>query len=65
MPLDESLFLALLTYKCPSCAGEISCRGSWIKSIRHFHCDRCGYRAPMTYDNKIKIFERHAARRQN
>jgi transposase-like protein len=59
MNLTAELYGVLLVFGCPHCARELTKNGSWFKSISRFVCAGCGREARITYEDKIRIYEKH------
>ena len=57
--LNKSLRQELVTVVCPNCGTLQQKMGSWLISIPAFLCPGCNQRVTMSYDQKLKIFERH------
>ncbi|MBZ9986764.1 hypothetical protein LB572_06615 [Mesorhizobium sp. BH1-1-5] len=59
MALSNRLFDQDLTFQCPRCHVLLVKKGSWIKSITSFKCERCQETVRLPYGDKLAIFERH------
>jgi transposase-like protein len=59
MKLSAKLNDLPLIFGCPHCAREQTKNGSWFKSVSRFLCVGCGHEARITYEDKIRIFEKH------
>ena len=64
MTLSCKLNDAMLTMTCPQCGHPCIRKGSSFKCVRTFKCAECGYAAPLTYVEKLKLFDMHVARDQ-
>ncbi|SFP98562.1 hypothetical protein SAMN03159463_05318 [Mesorhizobium sp. NFR06] len=64
MGLSKRLLDKDLTFKCPHCQATLVRKGSWIKSITWFTCDRCQQNLRLGYGEKLAIFERFREQRQ-
>ena len=60
MTLSCKLDDAMLTSTCCQCGHPCTRKGSWFKAVRTFKCAECGFAAPLTYSDKLKIFDKHA-----
>ncbi|KAA3450551.1 hypothetical protein C7I87_11150 [Mesorhizobium sp. SARCC-RB16n] len=49
-----------LTLQCPSCRAKLVRKGSWVKSVAIFTCERCGEKVRLSYSEKLEIFRRGA-----
>lgn len=59
MVLAQDLSDVALTFDCPNCSHPIVRKGSAIRTIAHFICDGCKAKVPLTYPQKLAIFELH------
>jgi hypothetical protein len=60
MTLSCKLDDALLTMTCRQCGHPCTRKGSWFKHVRTFKCAACGYATQITYDDKLRLFDKHA-----
>ncbi|SEF12650.1 hypothetical protein SAMN05444161_8804 [Rhizobiales bacterium GAS191] len=60
MPLSRYLRDVLLTFFCPQCGHTLKKRGSWFMAGHHFKCEGCQREVRLTYDDKARLFARHA-----
>jgi hypothetical protein len=60
MPLSDDLRDVPLTFHCPHCGYALIRKGRWFKSVSRVKCGGCRREIRMTYDNKIKVFAKHA-----
>jgi len=60
MTLSRKLNDVPLTLHCPHCNYALTKNGSWFKSCTRFKCAACGHGMRMTYDDKLRIFAKHA-----
>jgi transposase-like protein len=58
-PLATDLFRVSMTRNCPYCHHPLTRNGSWFSSIRQYHCASCKRVAPLTYADKVKLFDEH------
>ena len=49
-----------LTLQCKYCGHVRVKKGSWFLSAYRFKCEGCGREVPMTYSNKVALFNKHA-----
>jgi DNA-directed RNA polymerase subunit RPC12/RpoP len=56
MTLSATLNQAILTIRCPHCGHSFDKKGSWVKVVRQYACDRCHQRVIMGYDARLAIF---------
>jgi transposase-like protein len=59
MPISDELLDADLKFECPNCSCSIIKKGSWVKSISGFRCNKCGAKVRIGYPEKLAIFEKH------
>jgi len=60
MTLSRKLDDEMLTMLCCECAHPCIRKGSWFKNARRFKCPECGYTAQLTYDDKLRLYDKHA-----
>ena len=60
MTLSPKLSDVLLTFGCPYCGRALIRKGSWFKTAARFKCAGCQREARVTYEDKIRLFARHA-----
>jgi DNA-directed RNA polymerase subunit RPC12/RpoP len=60
MALSSLLLQVDLTLECKHCGHLITKKGSWFKVIHRFKCERCKRETPMTYSDKVALFNKHA-----
>lgn len=60
MVLSSLLLQVDLTFECKYCGHVTAKKGSWFKVIHRFKCERCKRETPMTYSDKIALFNKHA-----
>lgn len=60
MSLGTELDHSLLRYDCPQCGQAIEQRGSWFKSVARYVCAGCGGVIRMTYEVKLRLFDKAA-----
>ena len=65
MTLSPKLDNAMLTRTRPQCGHPCIRKGSWFKHVGRFKCAECGYATQLTYDDKLKIFDKHAKHLSN
>jgi predicted RNA-binding Zn-ribbon protein involved in translation (DUF1610 family) len=58
MGLPTHLSETLMTFECPKCGLALTRKGSWFRSASRFKCAGCGTETPITYDDKIRLFDR-------
>jgi DNA-directed RNA polymerase subunit RPC12/RpoP len=58
-PLSRDLYCVLMTRECPYCGHPLTREGSWFYSIRKYKCATCKREVPLTYRDKIRLFEKH------
>jgi transposase-like protein len=56
MTLSPVLNDTTFTLACPHCGHSFDKKGSWVKVVRHYTCDKCRTRVLMRYDTKVAIF---------
>ena len=59
MTLSSKLNDVLLTYPCPKCGHPLIKKGSHFKLVRTLKCATCGHAKHWTYDEKVKLFDKH------
>jgi len=62
MPLSSALSNVILTRLCPRCQHPLQKTGGWFQSVRRYRCEGCGAAVPLTYPDKVKLFDQHAAK---
>jgi hypothetical protein len=60
MPLSSLLRQAELTHECKHCGRSIMRLGSWFVVVHRFKCEGCNRDVPITYSDKIALFNKHA-----
>ena len=60
MTLSPKLNDVMLKMPCPQCGHPSIRKGSWFKVARTFKCAECGWATPLTYDDKLRLFDKHA-----
>lgn len=60
MALPMHLSEALIAIECPRCGFAQSKKVSWLKTAQLLKCPACGTETPVTYNAKIRLFERAA-----
>lgn len=60
MSLSANLFDVLLTFGCPHCGRALIKKGSWFKSAARFRCAGCQREVRIGYEDKIRLFAKHA-----
>jgi hypothetical protein len=64
MPLSSLLRQVDLTLECKYCGHSIIKKGSWFLVVHRFKCEGCNRQVPITYSDKIELFDKHARRSQ-
>jgi transposase-like protein len=59
MPLPRRLYDTLLTHTCPHCGHKNEKLGSYFWRMRQYHCPACEKAVPLTYEDKLKLFDQH------
>jgi hypothetical protein len=62
--VSTDLSETLMAIECPRCGFARSHKRSWIKSARLFKCRGCRTETPITYEDKLRLFERAAQKLQ-
>jgi hypothetical protein len=62
MTLSCKLDDAMLTMTCFRCGHPCTRKGSWFKHVRTFKCAACGYAPQLTYDDKLRIYDKRSTR---
>jgi len=62
MPLTAGLLGVLLPHTCPRCGHANERMGRAFKTVKHYLCGSCGEKVPMTYYDKLRLFEENAHR---
>jgi transposase-like protein len=60
MTLSTGLRDKLLTFNCPRCRHALAKNGAWFMAMPRFKCVGCGHTVPITYRDKLALFESHA-----
>jgi transposase-like protein len=60
MPLSPGLRDKLLSFNCPQCRHSLAKKGAWFMAMSRFKCGGCGHTVPITYGDKLALFESHA-----
>ena len=60
MVLPRLEYHDLLKHQCPECGHSKVKAPSWFRGIRSYRCEGCLNIVQMTYDMKLKLYERHA-----
>jgi transposase-like protein len=60
MPLSGSLRSVDLTFACPFCSHALVKSGGWFQTVAGFKCMGCQREIPLTYLNKVALFDKHA-----
>jgi hypothetical protein len=60
MSLSARLRHVDLTLECKYCGHLIIKQGDWFTVIHRFKCEGCNRETPMTYSDKIALFNKHA-----
>ena len=60
MALSSLLLQVDLTLECKYCGHSITKKGGWFKVIHRFTCERCKRETPMSYSDKVALFNKHA-----
>jgi hypothetical protein len=60
MTLASKLDDVLMTFDCPHCGMALIKKGRWFKFVGDFRCAGCQRGVRMTYDDKIRLFAKHA-----
>jgi ribosomal protein S27E len=60
MPLSPDLRDKLLTFNCPQCRHALAKKGAWFMAMSRIKCGGCGHTVPITYGDKLALFESHA-----
>ncbi|RWM24434.1 MAG: hypothetical protein E5X74_24140 [Mesorhizobium sp.] len=59
MTLSRDLSDKDLTFQCPSCSLTIVKKGSWVRTVSRFRCEKCLEEVRLPYGEKLAIFHRH------
>jgi hypothetical protein len=59
MTLAPGLRDKLLTFNCPQCRHALAKKGAWFMAVSRFKCGGCGCTVPITYVDKLVLFESH------
>ena len=62
MPLPPALHDTMLTHECPHCAKQLEKPGGYFLRIRQYHCRSCQQPVLLTYEDKLKLFDKHTRR---
>ena len=57
MPISEEMMDEYLEFQCPNCSHVMVKKGSWVKVISTFNCDRCDAKIRIGYLTKLALFE--------
>jgi hypothetical protein len=60
MTLSQGMSDHLMSLECRKCGLGLTKKGSWVRSARHFKCQGCGTETPITYEDKLRLFNRAA-----
>jgi hypothetical protein len=60
LPLSRDLYLTSMTRNCPLCGSPLTKPGRWFQASGGYTCGGCKQRLPMTYDDKVGLFEKYA-----
>jgi hypothetical protein len=60
MPLSSLLRQVELTLDCKHCGRSIMRKGSWFVVVHRFKCEGCNREVPITYSDKVALFNKHA-----
>jgi DNA-directed RNA polymerase subunit RPC12/RpoP len=60
MPLSPRLLDVDLTLECKYCGHTKTKRGEWFRVAHRFVCVRCKREVPITYSDKVALFNKHA-----
>ncbi len=60
MPLAAGLRDKVLILNCPHCGHALAKSGAWFAAVSWFKCDGCGGKAPLTYTDKMALYDAHA-----
>ena len=60
MPLPNGLRNKTLIFNCPNCNHPLAKNGAWFAAMAGFECVGCKRYVPMTYSDKLALFDRHA-----
>jgi hypothetical protein len=61
MPLSSLLRHVELTLECKHCGHPRTKKGDWFVVAHRFKCEGCGREVPLTYSDKVALFNKHAA----
>jgi hypothetical protein len=59
LTLSRALYLTSMTRQCPLCGIPLTKAGSWFQSSGGYTCAGCKQRVQMTYDDKLRLFDKH------
>ena len=60
MPLSTELYEVVLAHTCPHCGHVTEKRGRYFWRMRHYQCAGCEKSVHLSYEEKLKLFDRHA-----
>jgi hypothetical protein len=60
MPLSADLRDVDLTLECKYCGHSLIKNGAWFTVAHRFKCEGCNRETPITYSDKIVLFNKHA-----
>jgi hypothetical protein len=60
MTLSAQLRHVDLTLECKYCAHPMTKKGDWFVVAHRFICEVCKREVPITYSDKIALFNKHA-----
>jgi hypothetical protein len=60
MSLSFRLCQVDLTLECKYCGHPIIKRGIWFLAVHRFKCGGCNQDVPITYSDKVALFNKHA-----
>jgi len=49
-----------MIFNCPNCNHPLAKNGAWFAAMARFKCVGCKRYVPMTYSDKLALFDRHA-----
>jgi hypothetical protein len=62
MTLSQDMCDQLMTLECGKCGLGLTRTGSWFRSANRFKCQGCKTEARITYPDKLRLFNRAAAK---
>ena len=60
MSLSARLRHVDLTLECKHCGHPIIKKGGWFMVVPNFKCEKCKNEVPLTYKDKVALFDKHA-----